>query len=268
LGINELSEGYLNNGEALVANVGNIYSLAAAFSIDPGFVLDWLNAIRSQIPGALSGSLGFYDSVISDTEIGKKHFAIDQATIVLALTNSGGDDFDLFMRNRGLDDDFRSLYRSVNMQLPLVTQAMPVPPTFPNSTYTVFNNIASESGSVGDPVTQEYGTHVQYANRLADGTHSWVLESSYDASGGILKFDYSVITTPQVVQIVLKDASGVVLGTFSVTLDASAGIHTANIVIPATALFQNVARVELLVEPSQTGVQTADFYIHQLQFRR
>jgi hypothetical protein len=179
------------------------------------------------------------------------------------------------LKNRGLDTAFRNLYGGVDMQLAQVNKTPPGPPSFPSETLTVFDQIASE-GTVdlqpGDPfpagTTAASGLELNYAGQSTDGGHYWELKGDYDARGAELRVDYSVTTTPQVFKIVLRDINDVILGTFSVNADASPGIHTAVFQIPAAAAFQAVRRVHVIVEPTQTGVQTADFFVHQIQFRR
>ncbi len=275
-GIPALSEAQ-NNGEALVYNMGNLYSLVSAFALNPDFVMSWTSAIRDAYPMFVSDDYGFYDSIISGQEIGESHYSIDQASIILALSNYGGDDFDAFMQTRNLDDDFRNLYRSIDMQLGLTDKALPTPPTFPSGTLTVFDHLVGE-GRVelgGNPfphdfLTSSTGMRFNYSSQTTDGGHYWLLNDSFDVKESVLRFDYSVTTTPQDIKIVLRNAADDILGEFDIqNLDTTPGIHTAEVNITNLAAFadQEVKVVHLIVEPTQTGVQAADFYVYQIQFR-
>jgi len=272
LGIAELSETQVNNGYT-TATVGNIYSLASAFTLDPNFVIDWLYEIEHQNPNFIRGAYGYYDSIVSNTEIGKAHYAIDQATLVLALANHGGNDFDCFMQNRAKYANFRGLYRDLNTQLAMTPHANAAPPVFPTETFTVFNRFQTESGTgfmTGG--TQEYGIRFNYSGKSGTASHTWELSSTlygsattFNARNKKVRLSYSIANSPGNLSVVLKSSSGAVIGTLPVTLDTSAGIHTIDLLVPDLAAYENVAQIALEVNAASDG--TADFYIHSLQFR-
>jgi len=262
------------NTDVLTFDIGSVYALAAAFAIDPGFVLGWLDNLRLQQGGALTGQHGFFDSFRSGTEINRNYYAIDQSSIVLGLANTGGDDFDAFMNNpsRNLGQTFSNLYEQLFIDIAPVdpiAKPLPLPPTVPDRTFTVFNNFSSEGSVTAFPAltTNLAGATFNYTGQATRDGHFWVLDQTHDAVGERINIQYSVTTTPQQFEIELVNTGGTVVGTFTVPVTAGPGIRQTSVQLPNNLNLRDVAQVRVLVDPTVTGVPTANFKLHQLSFQ-
>ncbi len=272
LGVPELGE---INPFALVSDVGSVYALAAAFAVAPSFVISWLDSLRTQAP-ALSGPFGIFDAFRSATEVSQRFFAIDQASLVLGLADTGGDSFDVFMQNRNLKDDFERLYEQKFIDITPNQIPLPGPPVVPARTFAVLNNFSSQ-GSMGTftngstNLTSNSGytilNNFNYANQGSRAGHFFVLDQIHDAAGETLVIDYSTVTTPQQIEIELINNLGAIAGTFVVPIAGGAGFREAQVLIPNANAFRQISRVNVLVNPGATGVQSANFNIHSLQFK-
>ncbi|MBI4971999.1 MAG: hypothetical protein HZC17_09250, partial [Candidatus Omnitrophica bacterium] len=272
LGVPEIGE---INPLALAFDIGSVYALASAFSVAPSFVLAWLDNLRIQAP-AISGPFGFFDSFRSSTEVGQRFFAIDQASLILGLADAGGDDFDTFMANRGLKDDFERLYEQKFIDIRPNQNPLPSPPVVPARTFAVLNNFSSQgmtgtfaNGASSLNVSNGYtiSNRFFYSGQAARAGHFFVLDQIHDSANETLVIKYTATTTPQQLEVELIDNTGAVAGTFTVPVTAGAGFREATVQIPNTNAFRQISRVNVLVNPAATGVTAADFSIHQLNFK-
>jgi hypothetical protein len=249
-------------------DIGSVYSLAAAYSIDPTFVLAWLDSIRDQYPN-LTGAYGFFDSFRSASEVSPRYYAIDQASIILGLADTGADDFDVFMANRGLADDFTGLYERLNINVTPYQGGLPAPPTIPERTYSVFTHFSNE-GTVGtfpfNSLTDIAGAVFNYAGQTNKGGRYWILDSVQDVRGRELVVSYSLVTSPQEIIIELLQGNNV-RQSFTVPTTGT-GIQTAILQVATTNGLASIDRIKILVDPGQTGVQTANFRVHRVTFRQ
>jgi|GEM_PF-2206427 len=110
--------------DALRQDVVSLYALASAYSIDPHFVLAWLKEIKAAFP-ALLGPYGLYDSITASGAIGKRYYAIDQASLVLGLSGQGAAGMKNYLEKRSLKTGFDSLYQGLKLNVEGTDQALP-----------------------------------------------------------------------------------------------------------------------------------------------
>ncbi len=268
-GVPDASELHSLDPNALTFDIGSVYALASAYAIDPAFVLSWLDSFRNQLSGVFKGQYGFIDSARSGTEFSRSFYAIDQSSVVLGLSNAGGDDFDTFLANRNLTNTYASLYEQLIIPVTPQTNTLPSPPTIPDRSFTVLNNFASEgnTGTFPFQATDITGLQINYTNQVNREGHFWVLDQTHDAAGETLEIQYTATTTPGEIEIELVDAQNNVLGIFPITIPAGNGIQKSSIQIPSNPIYRDVAQVRVLVNPAVTGINSADLKLHQLTFK-
>ncbi len=111
----------------LDSTVGSVYSLAAAYRLNPEFILAQLKKIEETFP-ALKGPLGFYDSARSNNEISHNYYAIDQGSFILGLLGRGADDFKFWMQKKNLWDSYEGFYSALDLGISQAVQELPEPP--------------------------------------------------------------------------------------------------------------------------------------------
>lgn len=139
IGIDALKETPL----ALDSTVGSVYSLAAAYRLNPEFVLAQLKEIEETFPG-LKGPLGFYDSARDNVEISQNYYAIDQGSFILGLVGRGADDFRFWMQKKNLWDAYENFYFALDLGISQAVQSLPEPPLTDEEIY----NGRIDSGNV------------------------------------------------------------------------------------------------------------------------
>ncbi|MDD3295706.1 MAG: hypothetical protein PHG20_13620, partial [Geobacteraceae bacterium] len=265
--------------DTVVMNTGSTYALASACSIDVYAVLGWLDALDNV--SGLNNLYGFYDSARSATEIAHEYIGIDLASAVLGLGGNGPKDFEVYLRNKGLEAAYNLLYDRASKKLEFITRTtagFPDAPVIPDRSFSVFNNLdpAEREGMIGSfPIvygtgsTGIYGAQFKQTSPLSAGWggHYWMLDQAYDAQANQLVIHYTTADTPQAIKIELKDVSGNVLYT---TVQALAdGVRFGRLVIqlPNQTLLNEVKEVDLVVDQNATGDTSFDFTIHSLMFQ-
>lgn len=274
IGIPSLAE----SGHELVMDIGSTYPLAAAYHLAPETVLEWLRAIRLQLPN-LEGAHGFYDAARSNAEIAKRYLGIDIASTVLGLSGAGPDAFEIYLRKRGLELPYNLLYdQAGKFQAPLrlAPKALVRPPAtdFPKKSLAVFSHLAT-SGEVGTfppTPTEPWGLRYQYGDLLNPATGKrfggkfWMLKEPYDASGGKLRLRFSLIDSPVEIKVELKSSTGELV--FADYFETLPGFPWTDLVIqlPASPLLRDVREVLLLIDQDRSGDLSGNFYLHAIQF--
>ncbi|HNV86348.1 MAG TPA: interleukin-like EMT inducer domain-containing protein [Candidatus Omnitrophota bacterium] len=113
--------------DPLNENAASLYGLAAAYSLAPHFVIEWIREILGEIPG-LSGPYGFFDSADSEGTIGRRYYATHQAAIVLALSGTGASGFENYLKETGLEQSYASLYERWEFNLKEADLTLPESP--------------------------------------------------------------------------------------------------------------------------------------------
>lgn len=104
-GIGEAAETF----DPLCEDVASIHALAAAYSLEPHFVLRWMKEILEKKSG-IFGPYGFFDSMNGAGDIGKRYYAAHQAVMLLSLMGTGPQDFENYLDGAGLREKYDSLY--------------------------------------------------------------------------------------------------------------------------------------------------------------
>jgi len=110
--------------DTLRQDVASLYALASAYSIDPHFVLAWLQEIKAAFP-ALAGPYGLYDSITTAGAVGKRYYAIDQASLVLGLSGQGAAGIKSYLQKRNLKTGYDSLYQGLKLNIEGTNQGLP-----------------------------------------------------------------------------------------------------------------------------------------------
>ncbi|MDD5085521.1 MAG: hypothetical protein PHE61_05710, partial [Candidatus Omnitrophica bacterium] len=272
VGITGLSEAYFNVPEnvQLVCDLGSIYGLASAYQVDPSFVIAWLNKIQADIPSVRS-EYGWVDSLRSGSEEADNFlYYIDQASIILGLTNTGGDYFNVYLENRAEKAALDSLYTSLSLAITPTTKALPSPPDFAESSLSVLFHYSDEGvfgGFPDDETTDVTGLDVDYTGCAARGGHYWELESVHDARGETMLVTITPGTvSPVQVIFELVNSSDVLIGTYTFDVAAGSAPQTLSFAIPDLPAFADVAKINMVVDPTATFVNAADFYIDRITF--
>jgi hypothetical protein len=256
--------------ENLLTDLGSPSALAAAYRIAPFEVLTWLHAIETQLP-ALKGKYGFFASARSMTEVADRFFAIDIGATVLGIQGKGPEDFEEFLRRRGLEAAYYNLYDSYVLDLTRTSVPIPNPPTFPTQSLAVFDHIAGESTTGFPPgSTPVTGTHFQYGALPGGiGEKKWQLDQVYNARNNRLVIQYSGSDSPKEFELELKDSSGNVLHKVLVTVPASPNkVQTLVFALPDIAALQTVTEILFRVNQNTSGDTSGDFFIHAIDFQR
>lgn len=122
IGVSDLKE----TPSVLDEGVGSVYSLAAAYKLNPQFVLTKLQEIEASFPN-LKGALGFYDAARSNTAVSQNYYAIDQGSMVLGLAGGGGEDFKFWLQKKGLWQAYQGYYSGLNFGIAQAVQSLPEP---------------------------------------------------------------------------------------------------------------------------------------------
>lgn len=272
LGIRELQEGPF--GE-LTMDVGSTYALASAFSVDPETTMQWLLALREELP-ALSGTYGFADAARSNTEIGIRYLGIDLASTVLGLVDNGRDALDSYLRTRGIERDFNLLFdRKSTEDLPFEkTEIAPVaPPEFADRSFAVMRNFEAFFTLGNFPATSTFApdeVHLDYD--VLDGGFAGIgynLNEIYDATANKLVIQYSVIDSPGSVKIELKDINDQLLFETTeslVSVTPALSIAKLEIDLPNNISLSEVQKFLMIIDQNATGDMSGDFKIHSINF--
>ncbi|MFH0984036.1 MAG: hypothetical protein V1882_00715 [Candidatus Omnitrophota bacterium] len=271
-GIPEIAEANMvpSSTNTILGDVGSTYALASARAIDHNAVLGWLYAIDNLV--GTTGSYGLYDGARSSTEVSNRFLGIDVASTILGLSGNGPADFTAYLRNRGLENAYNTLYDSTSRQLNVsrTTSDLPSAPEFPDRSMAVFSNLSSE-GTINHfqaATTQNYGVRLAYTNLLGvDGGHFWMLDQNYNAQANQLILQYSAVDSPQLVRLELKDGSGTLLYQTTVALQQGAEFARLVIDLPDDAILANVREIDLVADAQEGGDATADFTLHAMNFQ-
>ncbi len=280
-GVGILAESPIHQASGLLMDTGSIYALTSAYSVDPALVMGWLEAIGEQLN--IEGIYGFFDAARSNREIVQTFIGIDVASTILGLAGTGPDAFKVFLRNRGLETGFNTLYDDLSRAMaPLIPKTDAVPaqaPEFADKSLSIFSDFVFEG------VLNNFQTGVNTLFSSADyfqgykfnygdlsgvggwGGHYWILSQDYDASAHELVIYAGVVNTPQQIRIELKNQADVTVYTASVNLPAGA-FQTIRIQLPNEAALQGVRSVFAIVDQNHTGDTSGEFTIYAMNFIR
>ncbi len=265
-----------NYYDTVLMNVGSTYALASALQMDPYAVLGWLDSFDNIF--GLNNTFGFYDAARSSSEISHEYIGIDVASAVLGLGGTGPDDFEIYLRNKGLESAYNLLYDSASKRLQSITRttvALPTAPQIPDRSFAVFSNFATEGTVSSFPsvyvtgATGIYGAQFVQNTPLANGWggHYWKFNHAYDAQANQLVMHYTTEDTPVTIKIELKDANGQVVYTTTQTLANGVRFGRLAIQLPDQALLNAVKEVDIVVDQDATGDTSFDFTIHSFLFQ-
>lgn len=271
-GIRQIAESGNSDADKFIQDVGSVYALASAYSLEPSVVLNWLAQIRAQIPG-LEGNEGFYDAARSDTEIAKRTIGIDEASILLGLSGAGPSDFAAYLRLHHQELAYNLLYDSLSKQIAIdqTAQTPPGPPVFPDRSVAVFSHLASQGtlNSFPGALASEAGVHPIYGNLSAFGGwggYFWNLDQNYDVRSNQVVINYYSSDTPRKIKIELKDANDNLLWTLVPTITDTQTDKKIIFSLPSDASLSAVQKVILVVDQNNTGDRSGDFVIHSIDF--
>ncbi len=266
-GIQQVAE----TSDNLILDIGSTYGLAAAYAINPGIVLTWLNAIEDQLT-AVNGVAGFFDAARSNSEVARRFLGIDIASTILGLSGTGADGFDLYLRNRGLELSYNLLYDQMSQSLTVPRSnavLASAPPEFPSRSLAVFSNLAFEGTVNGFPTfaTGVAGARFQYGILAGGfGGHFWNLNQNYNARANQLVIYYSIQDSPQQIKIELKNSSDQLLYSATANLVTSSTVQRLVINLPDQAALSSVQKVIAVVDQNVTGDTSGDFKIRAIDF--
>ncbi len=270
LGIRDISE---NGIQELTMDIGSTYALASAYLVDPVKTLEWLKAIKDELP-ATYGTYGFVDSARSNTEVAKRFLGIDLASTVLGLSGQGPAAFDLYLQNRGLELDYNLLLDIKGDEFPIAKEgSIAAPPEFPDRSLAVFRNLESTGIINNFPADTSVSTGAKFQYGALTGGFGgqvFTLDQVYDATANQLVIQYSVIDSPQQLKFEFKDSADVTLFTATPTLvNQTSGLNTAKLVIdlPNQVAMETLKKVVIVVDQNATGDQSGDFFIHSMVFQ-
>lgn len=258
----------------IIPDAGSTYALASAYAVDPLITLTWLKAIQDQIP-ELNGTYGLFDSARSNTEISKRFLGIDIASTVLGLNGRGGEDFEVYLRNAGLELAHHLLYDQLSQVLldrgvlPSGSEAA-LPPLFPDRSLAVFSHMASQgivNGFVA-PDADLRGLPLVFG--ALDGGFAgvfWDLDQTYNARDNDLVIVYSAIDSPQQIKLELKNENDQLLYQENIPLSENVQYQTLRIQLPDSALLEDVQKVLVIIDQNATGDTSGNFTLHALDFQ-
>jgi hypothetical protein len=276
IGIPQIAESNMVSGSTntVIGDIGSTYALAAATQVDYDAVLEWLTAI--DLMSNIDGSYGLFDSARSSDadDINQRYIGIDVASTILGLSGNGPADFTTYLRNRGLEASYNSLYDSMSQKIDIARTdtSLPPVPEFPDRTCAVFSNFSSEGTILGfsNVTTNVYGVRFQYGvlPGSQEGGHYWNLDEVYDAQDNRLLIQYSTVNSPQAVRIELKNASGeVVYQTTQVVAGDNVKFASLTIDLPDDIALSAVSEIDLVVDQAETGDTSGDFTVHSINFQ-
>lgn len=273
-GIRDIAEaGFGIAADEFIGDVGSIYALASAYSLNPEAVLAWLASIRGQIP-ALEGEQGLFDSARSASEISKRFLGIDVASTILGLSNSGPEAFEAYMRNKNIELAYNLLYDNLSRSIAIADQTdveASAPVELQDKSFAVFSHIAFEGriNSYNGPVTAPSG--VQFDHGALPGGYGgyyWIFDQNYDARSNQLVITYSSLNTPQSLKLELKDENGnLLMAPFTPVLVNSAIDKKIIIQLPNNGDLSALRQIVLLNDQNATGDTSANFIIHAIDFQ-
>ena len=253
-------------------DVGSVYGLASAYSVDPSSVMGWLDAIKDQLP-SLTGDFGFFDSARSGTEIARRFLGIDVASVALALAGGANQDFDAFLYTRGLAMDFNQLYEKVadSFAIEKTSAAVAAPPQFPDSSLSVFSHY-SEEGTIGDFLyipTSPAGARFNYSSLPTEFEgRQWLLGQPYNARAHKLSFLYSIVNSPKSIKIELKNAQDQIVYTVIQTMpEGAVDFQKFELSLPDTVALESVKRIVVLINQDGNTDTQGDFTLHAINFQ-
>ncbi len=270
-GIRAIAESGTLTPTQFLQDVGSTYALASAYSINPIYILNWLNSIEDNQP-ALMGSQGFFDSSRSNSEIAKRTLAVDVAATILGLSATGPAAFETYLKNSNLELNYNLLYNSISVGLNIdkASSTLPVPPEFPDRSKAVFSHVASEGSIGGYTANSTSVTGVTFTGgALAGGFGGqfWVLDQDYNATANQLVFNYNVTNTPQSIKIELKDGGDNLLYSTTANLISSTSDQRLVINLPNQATLATVRKVFLVIDQNATGDTSFDFRMNSIDFQ-
>ncbi|HTL47449.1 MAG TPA: hypothetical protein VL688_05240 [Verrucomicrobiae bacterium] len=279
LGVREIAEWAFSdpvNG-LLLMDTGSTYALASAFQAAPEETMTWLKAI-SEIQG-IKGTYGILDSARSATEIAKRWLGIDLASTVLGLTGAGPDDFETYLRKRGLELNYNLLYdeKSSALGINKTSGTITAPPQFPDRSFGVLRNshISSiENFHLTNEADNDFrqGAHFKFG-QLPSGFGGVVfhMNAPFNAVSSQLVIQYSVKDNPGPIKLEFQDASGQSLFTKMVSLQDqtnSRAVQKLTVDLPNDPALANVAKVVVIIEQGQSGGDTSgEFLFHAMDFQ-
>jgi len=253
--------------DPLLVDVGSIYSLAAAYLINPDSVMSWIETIRLQAT-LYYGALGFFDSARTVNDRSDMYLGIDQGAAILGLSGLSGTYFDTYLQNRSLLNSFRSLYDSKLSQLTVPLSVYPNAPDLWSQATTAFRDAYSEGtlNNFQNPISFPNGITFNYQNVSPStwGGHYWLL-SPIDARNKTLIVSFTSRISPGDIKIELKSGSAVRY-TQTITIPQSETLGSIRVVLPNQFNYSAITQISVIVEPWRTGITTANFHIHQLGF--
>ncbi|MBI3316508.1 MAG: hypothetical protein HYZ85_00695, partial [Candidatus Omnitrophica bacterium] len=258
----------------LLVDLGSTYSLASAYRINAGVVLNWLRAIADQVPGAQSGPYGFFDSARSGSEIAKRFIGIDIAATVLSLSGDGPESFETYLINRSLGSAYDALYQQKSVEvlagLQRTSMEPSLPPEFPDRSLAVFSHIASEGTINNFPINPAAETGVQFTYSALNsgfGGQFWNLDQTYDARANQLILLYSIQNSPQSIKIELKNAADQTVFTAAPNLINSSSLQRLVIELPNLLTLVDIQKVFVVIDQNLTQDNSGDFKIHAINFQ-
>ncbi|OGW86261.1 MAG: hypothetical protein A3A81_01945, partial [Omnitrophica bacterium RIFCSPLOWO2_01_FULL_45_10b] len=282
--------GAAETAEAIMSNVGSVYSLASAYILNPALVVTWLKAIFEQYPELISTSRGFVDALRSGTEFSDVFNAIDQGSTILGLLGSGGNFMERYLQNRNLANPYQALYNGLNLGIqPIGLDPIGPPTEFPIRSFSVINNLEAD-GPLGDNSlcvnpncvdTTVFGTPIRY-NGLTNSTlagHFWKLNQTYDARNNQFVLSASGTTIPKDLTIEFKDPSDQLIVALSaaqldqllVSIEEQTNDNFGTVAFDLSSLsipgLANVRFVNWVINPTLGGPD-ADFFVRQITFRQ
>ncbi|MBI2166682.1 MAG: hypothetical protein HYU34_00350, partial [Candidatus Omnitrophica bacterium] len=123
LGIDFLKE----TSDSIDETVASVYGLAAAYRLNPAWVLSKIQEIEQAFPGLTAGPLGFYDSMRIDGGVSQNYYAIDQGSFLLGLLGTGAGDFQSFLERRGSWTGYESHYEDLDLNIQSAVSGLPEP---------------------------------------------------------------------------------------------------------------------------------------------
>ncbi len=284
IGISELA----TSQELLISNIGSIYALAAAYSVNPGLpvvgkdttvreaILTLLTAIRQQFP-ELVGTYGIMDSARSRSEVSGTYIATDVAATVLALSGysllgNAANDFDYYLSLKKLDKAYGELYDAKSQELEEIQwsdRKSPEAIKINEKTVSVFDRLSGEGSINGFPgsTTSLQGTKIVY-NSLPAGSSgkSWSMSQSVDARGAEFSLLYSATKAPQKAKVVFLNAAGTKVFEQIITLAASAQLQNLTFNVSAEDALKDVKQVQLVFDNASGSASSGEFVISAMTF--
>lgn len=258
--------------DPLLLDLGSTYALASGFAVNQYTTLEWLSAIQKQIP-KLFGKFGFVDSGRSGTDANKFYLGIDIASTILGLTNAGPEAFETYLRNRGQEATYNTLYdQRGRFGLAYTYEPAARPPEFPDASYNVFNNVQVDGtlGSMTYIPTTVAGSRFYYTSfgTAFDGRF-WEFKNTYAAAANQLEIMYSVKNSPKKLKIEIKDDSvpdKLLYETTVTVADDNVSYQKILINLPNDTIMNSVKKLFILPDQS-TGDTSGDFTIHAINFK-